>query len=260
MWDIIGYVEKEVSLLIRREKLYYLLRFPWTDPAPVPLMLAEPKAEAIKVPQVELLEQLRTRALVHAIHHACSMSRGGLGGKTAGSIEVLARESLKFALRRNKNGQVSPSEFIQMLMSCAILVEIPASFWSACESSMAKPAIVKLKESLACLDVLRPKGESWLKPVLIYLQRVKWMQNDFPFIQTVCRELAICYRDHECGQAFNELRLQASGLIQREQIEKDLATQRPWQRNALPNKKAIRIGPASTQKKMPQKADDGDKT
>lgn len=249
MWDIIGYVEKEVSLLIRKGDLYYVFAHPWDKPTPIPLLLASPKAEAIKVSDADLVEHLRIRAIAHALHHACAMSRGPLGGKTADSISELVKESLKFALRRRKADLASAQDFIQMLMSCAILEPIPEGFWNACAGFMSNEAEEKLRTSLEALTPLRPVDDTWIKGLTAYLQRVKWIQNEFPFIQTVSRQMAAAYRDHASSQALNELRIQATGMIQKEEIEKDMLSQKPWQRNAIPTKKAIRIGPASSAKK-----------
>jgi len=256
MWDIIGYVEKEVSLLIRKGGVYYVLNYPWKTPSAVPLLLASPKAEAIKITDQELFEQLRVRALAHALNHTCAMSRGALLGKTADNISDLVRESLKFALRRRKSDLASPQDFIQMLMSCAILEPIPDGFWRACSGFMSDDAVTKLKTSLEALHTLRPKDDAWLKSLTSYLQRVKWIQNDFTFIQTVARQMAASYRDHECGPMLNELRIQASNLIQREEIEKDMATQKPWQKSAIPVKRAIKIGPSAAPRKQAPKDDD----
>lgn len=256
MWDIIGYVEKEVSLLIRKGGVYYVLNYPWQTPGPVPLLLASPKAEAIKITSQELFEQLRVRALAHALNHTCALSRGGLMGKTADGISDLVRESLKFALRRRKSDLVNAQDFIQMLMSCAILEPIPEGFWRACSGFMSEEATSKLKTSLEALYVLQPKDDKWIKVLTSYLQRVKWIQNEFVFIQTVARQMALTYREHECGPMLNDLRINASNLIQREEIEKDMASQKPWQKNAIPGKRAIKIGPASSGARKPVPKDD----
>lgn len=262
MWDIIGYVEKEVSLLIRKGGVYYVLNYPWQTPSPVPLLLASPKAEAIKITDQELFEQLRIRALAHALNHTCALSRGGLLGKTAEGISDLVRESLKFALRRRKADLVNAQDFIQMLMSCAILEPIPDGFWKACSGFMSEDASSKLKTSLEALYALQPKDNGWIKSLTSYLQRVKWVQNEFLLIQTVARQLAFTFREHECGPILNDLRIQASNLIQREEIEKDMASQKPWQKNAIPVKRAIKIGPASsnTRKTAPKDDDSGAKS
>lgn len=260
MWDIIGYVEKEVSLLVRKGDLYYVLSHPWQNPSPIPLLLANPKAEAIKIAQDDLLGQLRIRAIAHAMNHACALSRGSLAGKPASSTSELVKESLKFALRRRKADLATAQDFIQMLMSCAILEPIPDSFWGACKSFMSGEAAMKLKTSLDALQPLQPGDDDWIKGVTAYLQRVKWMQNEFAFIQTVSRQMAVSYRDHECSQALNDLRMQSTGLIQREEIERDMQSLKPWQRSAIPTKKAIRIGPSSGVKKTIPKDEAGDKT
>jgi len=260
MWDIISYIEKDICLLIRQRDLHYVFGYPWREPKAIPTLLASPKAEAINIPTDKLRQELLIRARVCALNHLCNLARGGLNGAPADSAKQLQFEALKFALKRKKMGVIAAHEFIRMLTSCALLEPIPESFWNACAGVMAEETLQKLKDSLETLSVFHPKDDLWLTPAAEYLRRTVWMQNEFALIETVSRQLAAFHSKTAIGDVYAELRKMSTNLIQRDEIEKTLMTQKPWQRNALPMKKSIRIGPQSRSKPVATSQGESDDT
>lgn len=260
MWDIISYIEKDISLLIRQRDLHYVFGYPWREPKAIPTLLASPKAEAINIPTDKLRLELLIRARVYALNHVCNLARGGLNGAPADSAKQLQFEALKFAIKRKKMDVIAAAEFIRMLTSCALLEPIPDSFWNACASEMTEETLQKLKDSLETLSAFHPKDDRWLTPAAEYLKRTLWMQNEFALIETVSRQLAAFHSKTPIGDQFAELRKMSASMIQRDEIEKNLMTQKPWQRSALPVKKTIRIGPQSRSKPVTTSQGEGDDT
>jgi hypothetical protein len=245
MWDIIAYVDTEISLLLKQRDVYYVFKYPWQEPKALPTFLTTPRPEAINVPTEKLLLELIVRSRLYALEHLCNLTRGALKGLPAESERELVTEALKFALRRKKMNLISASEFIKMLTSCALIGKIPESFWVACGAEIAEGTLEKLKGSLDALEVLHPRNSDWLIAAAEYLSRVLWAGNQFSTIETTCRQLSFLHAKSSLGDVFADLRKKATSMIQREEIEKDLLNQKPWQRNAVPTKKTIRIGPQS---------------
>lgn len=248
MWDIIAYVDSEISLLLKQRDVYYVFKYPWREPKALPAMLTSPRAEAISVPSDRLLQELIIRSRIAALDHTCSLARGALGTSPAQNNQQLVTEALKFALRRKKNNLIPASEFIRMLTSCALIAVIPDSFWGACSSEIDEETLEKLRLSLGALEVLHPRSESWLVDAAEYLNRILWAQNQFSVIENTCRQLSYQYAEEPIGKTFAELRKRAASMIKREEIEQDLLNQKPWQKNALPVKRSIRVGPQSKSK------------
>ncbi|WP_410951545.1 hypothetical protein [Pseudomonas sp. S1(2024)] len=245
MWDIIAYVDSEISLLLKQRDIYYIFKYPWKEPKAIPALLTTPRPEAINVQTDKLLGELVVRSRLTALEHVCNLTRGALKGMPAGSERELVTEALKFALRRKKMDLIQASEFIRMLTSCALLTVIPDSFWNACASEMDGDTLNKLRASLNTLEVLHPRNDDWLNQASEFLARVAWSQNQFLMIETTCRQLSYLHSKLPVGEVFAELRKKSTSMIQREAIERDMLNQKPWQKNAVPTKKSIKIGPYS---------------
>lgn len=245
MWDVIAYVDSEISLLLKQREIYYIFKYPWKEPKAIPALLTTPRPEAINIHSDKLLAELVVRSRLTALEHVCNLARGALKGLPAESECELVTEALKFALRRKKMNLIPASEFIRMLTSCALLKVIPDSFWNACSSEMDGETLDKLRASLDTLEVLHPRNDEWLNQASEFLARVAWSQNKFLMIETTCRQLSRLYSRLPVGEVFAELRKKSTSMIQREAIERDMINQKPWQKSAVPTKRSIKIGPHS---------------
>lgn len=261
MWDLVTYIDRDLSLLVRERKgAYALYAYPWKEPVKTETPKEVGKAEQINVPEDRLFAELTARARFCAFSQITRLARNSLNGKIPTTLEQLHTEALKFALRRFKKEQIDSDDFIGMLRSAALIAPIPASFWSYLATLLKPSTLEKLKQSMSALAIFHEGGENaWLEGQLAYMTKTAWSADDFDNIQTSCMQLAIIFPEHALKDDFSELGRKAKSQLIRGQIEAEQVNQKPWQRSGHGVKKSVRIGPATRPVKKPQDGEGDDK-
>jgi hypothetical protein len=261
MWDLVTYIDRDLSLLVRERKgAYALYAYPWKEPVKTDAPTEVGKPELINVQGDRLFAELTVRARFCAFNQITRLARGNLNGKIPTSLEQLHTEALKFALRRFKNEQITSEDFIGMLRSAALIAPIPPGFWNYLATFLKPVTLEKLKQSMTALAIFHEGGEDqWLEGQLGYMSKTAWFANDFDNIQTSCMQLAIIFSEHALKDDFSELGRKAKSQLMRDQIEADQVNQKPWQRSGHGVKKSVRSGPTTRPVKKPQDGEGDDK-
>ncbi|WP_274645046.1 hypothetical protein [Pseudomonas serbica] len=261
MWDLVTYIDRDLSLLLRERKgAYFLYAYPWKEPVKTDTPNEAAKAEVINVQRDRLFAELTVRAKFCAFNQIIRLARGSLNGKIPTTLEQLHTEALKFALRRFKKEQITSDDFIGMLRSAALIAPIPTGFWSYLSTFLKPQTLEKLQQSMSALAIFHEGGEDqWLEGQLTYMNKTAWFANDFDNIQTSCMQLAILFSEHALKDEFSELGRKAKSQLMRGQIEAEQANQKPWQRSGHGVKKSVRIGPATRPVKKPLDGEGDDK-
>lgn len=243
VWDIVGFDYDNLTLKLRNKKGDGSFKYPWSKPARENRKWSEEKAETINVPDGDLLQKLRVRAHAHAVSHLSKLARSALSGKSATTAAQMVNESLKFALKRYESKRLTAAEFVPMLRSVALVVEIPEGFWNRLKQTVNDAQLERLRQTMEAVGVLRLNASpSALAEVADYLGREAWFANNFTLIQSAAEQLQLIHK----GDAFGPLSTRASRMLQHMEIEKDRESLKPWQRAAPSRQKTIRVGPSGS--------------
>ena len=261
MWDLVTYIDRDLSLLLRERKgAFSLYAYPWKEPVKTDVPSEVGKPEAINVPANRLFAELTVRARFCAFNQITRLARGNLEGKSPTSLKQLHTEALKRALRLFKNETITSDDFIGMLRSAALIAPIPNGFWTYLATSVNPLTLEKLKQSMTALVIFHEGADDqWLEGQLAYMSKTAWFANDFEGVQTSCMQLAIIFSEHALKDEFSELGRKAKNILMKAQMEADQANQKPWQRSGHAVKKSIRSGPATRPVKKEQDSESGDK-
>ena len=257
MWDLVSYVDRDLSLLLKERKgSFALYGYPWKEPVQAATPADAGKPEAINVPTNRLFAELTVRASFCAFNQITRLARGSLNGKIPTSLDQLHTEALKFALRRFEKEQIGSDDFIGMVRSAALITQIPGGFWGRLASFLNPVTLEKLRQSMSSLSIFhQPDKAGWLDAQFTYMSKIVWFADKFDEIQTNCLQLAIIFPDHVLKDEFTELGRKAKSMLMRSQIEADQANQKPWQRSGPGVKRTVRGGPPSRPVKKPQEGE-----
>lgn len=258
MWDLMGFNDHDLSLLLRREGKMFFYGYPWKAPVFYPLAPDSAlKPQVINLQEDRLFDELALRARFGACLQIFRLARSSLNGSIPTSLGQIHSESLKFALRRYEKKLICSDDFLGMVRSAALVAPIPEGFWGRLGEYLSQFHVQKLRSSMDALRIFHPKGDdAWLDELKPYMSRILWFSNEFDSIKTVAKQLAILYPSHR--DDFNEQGDKAASMLMRAEIEADQANQKPWQRASAPKlKRSVRTGPVSRSAKK-QQADDSE--